>query len=228
MEANASLPLDHLGISPASSRTAPYAATEPSATPAEMGLSVEVVDFLSGYKIAGILENFTPGETTILVEESIPEFRTVTVQFQSFVFEGETLFCGARGREFELHITIDDAEKSGLRKSPRFPLRMQGEIFLKQAPPAPVTIVDISAGGMGLELPIAVQAGQPIAISTGRVFVFGVVAHCRRGPDGGFRAGVEMKHVLERNAEAGKTEERSLPGLFAKVLRKRALLGRKR
>jgi hypothetical protein len=190
-------------------------ASENSKTDWAIGLNVHVVDFLSGYTVAGVLMSFTPGEVTVLVDEIMPEQRSVTVQFDKFVFEGETLFCRPKDHGYEAHITIDDTEKSGLRKEPRFPVRLAGQMFPPNSDPVPITIVDFSSDGLGIELPIAVQVDQPIAIAGGPAFVFATVRHCRSIAGGGFRAGVEMQHVLERPMEA-ETEEEP-PSLLSRV-----------
>jgi hypothetical protein len=178
-----------------------------------IGLNVRVVDFLSGYTVAGILETFTPGEVTVSVEEMIPEQRLVTVQFDLFEFAGETLFCRPKSHGYEAHITIDDAE-NGLRKEPRFPVKLAGQMFAPHSDPIPVTIVDISREGLGIELPMAVEVDQPIAILSGAVFVFATVRFCRSLPGNTFHAGVEMRHVLQRPVQ---TPEESSPGLLGRV-----------
>ena len=86
-----------------------------------LGLDVQVVDFLSSYTVRGVLEGFTPGEVMILLSEPVVEQRMVTVQLNAFVFEGETLYCRPRQDRFEVHISIDDVQSSGLRRAPRFP-----------------------------------------------------------------------------------------------------------
>jgi hypothetical protein len=183
------------------------------------GLEVQVVDFLSGYTVSGILERFTPGAVTVVLPEAISELRAVTVRLNSFVFGGETLFCGPKGQQFEAHITIDDVEENGLRRTPRFPVRFPAQIFLTQGAPLGITIVDVSSDGLGIELPVPVEAGQPIAITSESVFVFAVVAHCRCVAPGVFRAGVEMQHLFQRPSEERIEEPRV--GLLGKVFGKR-------
>ena len=165
-------------------------------------LEVQVVDFLSGYTIPGVLESFTPGEVTVMLTEPLSEQRTVSVRFNSFVFEGETLYCGARPGGYEAHISISDAGQNGMRRSPRFPVNFPSQLFSAQASAVSITIVDISRDGLGVDVPVALDPGQPIAISTGSVFVFAIVRHCRPVPHGLFRAGVEMHHLFEIPAQA--------------------------
>ena len=166
-----------------------------------LGLDVQVVDFLSSYTVRGVLEGFTPGEVMILLSEPVVEQRMVTVQLNAFVFEGETLYCRPRQDRFEVHISIDDVQSSGLRRAPRFPVKIPAKLFLPHVEPVAISIVDISSDGLGIELPISVEMGQPIAIATGSVFVFATVRHCRQLSEGIFRGGAEMHHLFERNVE---------------------------
>lgn len=188
---------------------------QPSRPDWVIGLDVHVVDFLSGYTVAGVLEGFTTGEVTVAIGESIPEQRTVMVQFDSFFFEGETLFCRPKdGGGYEAHITIDDVEKNGRRREPRFPIQLAGEMFVPHSEPVALTVVDMSREGLGIELPIPVEAGQPVAISVGSVFVFAIVRYCRRAGTL-YRAGLEMQHVLQRPAtQEEKKAERPSSGLL--------------
>src|ERR1700744_4646200 len=121
-----------------------------------LNLDVRVVDFLSSYTVRGVLEGFTPGEVTISTGEPVDEQRMVTVQLSSFSFEGHTLYCRPRGDRFEVHISVDDVEANGLRRAPRFPVKLSAELFLPLAEPVAVTIVDISSDGLGIELPVLV------------------------------------------------------------------------
>jgi hypothetical protein len=164
-------------------------------------LEVQVVDFLSGYTVRGVLEGFTPGEVTVLLSEPVAEQRMATVRLNSFVFEGLTLYCRPRQDQFEVHISIDDVETNGLRRAPRFPVKLPAELFLPRVDPVAIRIVDISSEGLGIELPILVEMGQPIAIATESVFVFATVRHCRQLSEGLFRGGAEMHHLFERNVE---------------------------
>jgi hypothetical protein len=183
------------------------------------GLQVRVADFLSGFTVAGILEGFTPGEVTVSLPERMSEQREVRVHLNSFVFDGETLYCQLKDGRYEAHITIDDVEETGLRSARRFPVRLPARMFPPHGSPVDIAIVDISGDGLGIELAVPVEVGQPIAIANGSAFVFAVVAHCRPVAEGVFRAGVEMQHVFERCAEVPVAESRS--GLLGRVFGKR-------
>lgn len=184
-----------------------------------LGLEVQVVDFLSGYTVPGRLESFTPGEVTVMLNEPVSEQRTVSVQLNSFVFEGETLYCGARPSGYEAHISINDAGTTGLRRSPRFPVNFPGHLFAAHSGALPVTIVDISRDGLGVEVPVQLEPGQPIGVDTGSVFVFATVRHCRSATRGLFRAGAEMHHLFEMPSKPAA--EPAGTGILRKVWSKR-------
>jgi hypothetical protein len=182
-------------------------------------LDVQVVDFVSGYTVCGVLETFTPGEVAILLNEHVSEQRSVTVEMNPFVFDGHTLYCQPRKDKFEVHISIDDVEHSGLRRSPRFPVKLPAQLLLPHAEPVTITIVDISSDGLGIELPVPVETGQPIAVTNGSVFIFAIVRHCRQLSEGIFRAGAEMHHLFQGPAEPPKDRPRS--NILQRVLGKR-------
>jgi hypothetical protein len=167
----------------------------------DFAVEVQVVDLLSGYAVGGILEGFTPGEVTVLLGESVSEQRSVLVHLDSFNFVGETLYCRPRRAQFEAHISIDDAAKTGLRRAPRFPVKIPGHMFPSRAIPVEIMIVDISRDGLGIESPMLLEAGQPVAIATESVFVFAGVRYCRRVGEALFRTGCEMHHLFERTSQ---------------------------
>jgi PilZ domain len=172
-------------------------------------LEAQVVDFVSNYTIRGILEGFTPGEVTILLSEPVSEQRSVTVRLDSFTFEGQTLYCRPREDRYEAHISIDDVETTGLRRAPRFPVKLPARLLLRDASSVLITILDISRDGMGIELPMPVETGQAIAVECGSVFVFAVVRHCRELSNGLFHAGAEMHHLFEKPVEIPTDAPRS-------------------
>jgi hypothetical protein len=161
-------------------------------------IHVSVVDVLSDYAVSGVLHGFMPGAVTILVSEPLSEQRTVAVHLSSFVFEGQTLYCGPHESQYEVHISIDDIEGSGRRKAPRFPVTIPAELLRPSGDPVAITIRDLSRDGMGIESPVPLIAGQPIAIVSGPAFIFAIVRHCRELPGNMFRAGVEMHHLFDR------------------------------
>ena len=161
-------------------------------------LPIRIVDVLSDYTVLGVLIGFTPGEVAILVDETLSEQREVEVHLDPFSFAGQTLYCRPNGEQYEAHVSIDDLQGAGLRKTPRFPVMIPAELLLPSQDSVVITIRDLSRDGMGIESPIPLKAGQPIAIVSGPAFVFAIVRHCQQMPRGVFRAGVEMHHLFEK------------------------------
>jgi hypothetical protein len=175
-----------------------------------LDLDVHLVDFLSNYTVRGILEGFTPGEATIVLGEPVEEQRAVTVRLNSFAFEGRTLYCRQREDQYEAHISIDDVEATGLRRAPRFPVKLPAHLLLSASGGAlAIMIVDISRDGLGIDLTVPLEAGQSIGIECGSVLILAIVRHCRESPNGLFRAGAEMHHLFENNVELPSESPRS-------------------
>jgi hypothetical protein len=170
-------------------------------TDCTLQIQVSVVDLLSSYTVRGVIVSFTPGEVAVIMDEEMPPERDVAVHLNAFCFEGHTLYCGPKAGQYEVHISIDDIEGAGLRKTPRFPVMIPAELTPPNAGPVPVTIRDISRDGMGIESPVPLEVGHPVALASGPAFVFAVVRHCRPLPGGRFRAGIEMHHLFERPQE---------------------------
>jgi len=180
-------------------------------------IHVRIVDQFSDYAVLGVLLGFIPGEVTILVNEPLSENREVTVYMSAFSFEGQTLYCRPNETRYEVHISIDDIQGAGLRRTPRFPVMIPAELLSPSHEPVAITIRDLSRDGMGIESPILLKAGQPIAIVSGPAFVFAVVRHCQPLPSGLFRAGVEMHHLFEKPPQPPiEPPQPSLPGKLLK------------
>jgi hypothetical protein len=160
-------------------------------------IEVRVVDVIANYTAAGVLVGFTPGEVVVLLNEPMSDERVVAVHWSSFSFEGQILYCRPHEDQYETHISIDDTEGAGLRREPRFPVTIPSELMQPDGVPVAITIRDLSRYGMGIELPIALEVGRPIAIASGPAFVFAVVRYCVPSSTGTFRAGVEMLHLFE-------------------------------
>lgn len=179
--------------------------------------AVEVIDSLSGYTIRGVLDGFTPGEVQVRIAELLPEQRPVSVRILGFLFFGDVVYCRVKDDAYEAHITIDDFDSNGLRKEPRLPVRVPGQLWMANEAPKSILLRDISGQGLRIESAVAVPVDEALIITTARALVFGTVRYCRNTGDNVYRAGIEIEHVLERSspqrsAERGLHTHAAKPG----------------
>src|SRR5579863_4752415 len=143
--------------------------------------------------LSAVFQDFTPGEVILLMDDPIPAGTTITVQVANCSFDGQILYCTQSGSRWETHVSFDDVDETGLRRTPRFPVRIPARIFVA-ASEAPLdgTIVDVSGEGLGIELPQPVPKQANIAVQSDENTALGVVRHCRELSPTLFRAGVQL------------------------------------
>jgi hypothetical protein len=160
--------------------------------------------------LPGILQDFTPGEVILLLDDRVTEHTPVTVQLHTYSFEGEVLYCRPRGSGYEAHVSIDDADFMGLRRAPRFPVSLAARVFVSISDtPVDARIFDISGAGLGIEGPLALPVQASIAVESDENIAFGVVRHCRELSAGRFRAGVELHHIIKKDPDLEKAAAES-------------------
>ena len=172
-----------------------------------------------------MVQDFTPGEVILLTDDQIAEGTHVTIQLNTCSFDGVILFCSPSGSHFETHVSFDDVDATGLRRTPRFPVSIPARIF-SSAIEAPMEgkIVDISGEGLGIELAVALPLQSNIAVQSEENTALGVVRYCRELSSGTFRAGVQLQHILKKDPELEKASAESgwMNKLGARFGRKKA------
>jgi PilZ domain len=175
--------------------------------------------------LSAVVQDFTPGEVILLLDDQIGAGTHVTIQLNTSSFHGVILFCQASGSRWEAHVSFDDVDATGLRRTPRFPVSIPARVF-SSANDAPLEgrIVDISGEGLGIELaaPLPMQAN--IAVQSEENTALGVVRHCRELSAGLFRAGVQLHHIVRKDPELEKASADSgwINKLGARLGRKKA------
>lgn len=160
--------------------------------------------------LSAILQDFTPGEVILLLDDKIASGTQVAVQLNSCCFAGEILFCEPSGSRWEAHVSVDDVDAMGLRRTPRFPVTIPARAFSSAtAVPLEGRIIDVSGEGLGIELPVALPMQCTIAVQSGETTALGVVRHSREISSGLFRTGVQLHHILRKDAELEKASAES-------------------
>jgi hypothetical protein len=174
----------------------------PSGNRSSRGLRLEARVTAPTWEIglSGVVQDFTPGELILLLDDQVSEGSQVTIQLNNSSFDGEILFCRPNGSRYEAHVSVHDVDETGLRRTPRFPVSIPARVFTNMSDdPLDGKIVDISGEGLGIELgmPLPVQAN--IVVQSEENTAFGVVRHCRELSSELFRAGVQLHHIMKKD-----------------------------
>lgn len=204
-------------MSPSPEKTEdPQPTTEPTPTPVEKragpGIQMEarVTSHTWEIGLSAVVHDFTPGEVILLVDDKIAAGTHVTIQLDNCSFTGDILFCEPSAARWEAHVSFDDVDATGLRRTPRFPVKIPARVF-SSAIDAPLdgTIVDVSGEGLGIELPASLPMMANIAIQSEENTALGVVRHCRELGVGVFRTGVQLHHIVRKDPDLEKASAES-------------------
>ena len=83
--------------------------------------------------IPAVVHDFTPGEVILLMDDQIAGGTHVTIQLNTYSFTGEILFCEPKGSRYEAHVSFEDVDATGLRRTPRFPVSIPARVFSSTA-----------------------------------------------------------------------------------------------
>jgi hypothetical protein len=167
-----------------------------------MNLAIRVTRFSTNVSFMGTIHDFTPGEVSLLLAEFVPVGTSAAVTFKEATFEGEILYCEPKDGQYQTNVRFQDSAESGLRRTPRFTVKLSGEVFARNSgDPVPAIITDISGNGLGVDVSLSLAAGEPIVVSSEMNIAFGVVRYCRERSEDVFHVGVELHHVVERTPD---------------------------
>jgi hypothetical protein len=166
-----------------------------------VGLDVWVKSPTWEVSVGAVLQDFTPGEVILLLEDPIESKTHVVVRVNTCSFYGDVLYCKPSGSRWEAHVSFDDVDASGLRRSPRFPVRIPARLYASGSAPIEAMILDISGEGLGVEIGCAVAAQANVAVQSEDAVALGHVRHCREFGPGVFRAGILLQHIMKRDSQ---------------------------
>jgi PilZ domain len=170
-----------------------------------LGMEARITSHTWEIGLSAMVQDFTPGEVILLLDDHVTEGTPVTVQLNTCSFDGEILFCRPLGARYETHVSFNDVDETGLRRTPRFPVRIPARIFSHVSEtPYEARIVDISGEGLGIELPESLPMQTTIAVESDENVALGVVRHCRELSSGLFRVGVQLHHIVRRDPDLEK------------------------
>jgi|SRR5665213_23012 len=160
--------------------------------------------------LSALVQDFTPGEVVLQMDDEIQAGTRVTIQLNTASFSGDILFCAPSGSHYEAHVSFDDVDASGLRRTPRFPVNIPARVF-SGASDVPIQgkIVDVSGEGLGIDLATQLPKQAHIAVQSEENTALGVVRHCREISSGLFRAGVQLHHIVKKDPELEKASAES-------------------
>jgi hypothetical protein len=179
--------------------------------------------------IPAVVQDFTPGEVILLLDDQIAGGTRVTIQLNTYSFTGEILFCAPKGSRYEAHVAFEDVDATGLRRTPRFPVSIPAKVFSStSAVPLEGTIVDVSGEGLGIELTEALPLHSNIGVQSEENTAFGEVRYCKQASSGLFRTGVRLHHIVKKDPELEKAYAESgwMNKLGARLGRKKAERGK--
>ena len=151
-------------------------------------------------RVAGIIHDIQPHALSILVKQPLAE-GSVSVEFGAVARYAEIVSCRPKAGKYELSVVLANIRKRDLRGTERYPLTQEVQVQAASLDsPLSATVVDLSMQGVGLELIAPLRPGEVITIESDSSVGFGIVRHCTPLVDGRFQVGVEVFHIMPKDA----------------------------
>jgi hypothetical protein len=148
-------------------------------------------------EISIVIRRMNAGFVKLFSKRKVPVAAKVEIQLRGDVIHGEVLYCRPERDGYSIGMNLSGLRtvRRELRLPVDFPalLRMPGSDS-----PIKIRIVDMSSSGLGLALPMEIEAGTGVAIEFSRGTVFGEIRHCVAA-SGYFRAGVAAEEFIARD-----------------------------
>ena len=152
------------------------------------------------FSVPGIVEKVGAQTLTVRVKRSLPEHVAVSIEFGAETRKGQIVRCQPADDWYEVSVSIADRNECDLRSAERFPLTRDVRIQASgRNEAASGIVVDVSIGGMGLEVRAPLKRGEILSVESDSDIAFGVIRYCRRLRDDLYRAGFEVFHVMPKD-----------------------------
>lgn len=165
-----------------------------------LGRGIAVLITTSRSRVAGIIHDIQPHGLSILVKQPLAT-GSISVEFGAVARYAEIVSCRPKAGKYELSVVLANINKRDLRGTERYPLTQEVQIHaISLDSPLAATVVDLSMQGVGLELVAPLDPGEIITMEGDSSLGFGIVRHCTPLVDGRFQVGVEIFHVMPKDA----------------------------
>jgi hypothetical protein len=165
-----------------------------------LGRGIPVLIATSRARVAGIIHDIQPRGLLILVKQPLAE-GSVSVEFGAVARYAKIVSCQPKQGKYELSVVLANINKRDLRGTERYPLTQEVQIHAAGLDePLAAKVVDLSMQGVGLELVVPLEPDEIITMEGNSSLGFGIVRHCTPLVDGRFQVGVEIFHVMRKDA----------------------------
>ena len=165
------------------------------------GRSIPVLVTASGFHSTGHIQEIRRDSLSIQVHQPLPKGSAVSIEFGAISRDGEVVSCDQQGNDFDLGIAIPNGLEYDSRRTQRFPIQEEVKIYKPDSDSALVgEVANLSVEGIGLESPVPLEPGEILLVECKGNSAFAVVRHVSPLPDGVYRAGLEVLHVMPADA----------------------------
>ncbi len=165
-----------------------------------LGRGLGVLITTSRSRVAGIIHDIQPRGLSILVRQPLAK-GSISVEFGAVARYAEIVSCQPKTGKYELFVVLANINKRDLRGTERYPLTQEVQIQrASRDTPLAATVVDLSMQGVGLEMTAPLEPDEIITVENDSSVGFGIVRHCTPLVDGRFQVGVEIFHIMPKDA----------------------------
>jgi hypothetical protein len=163
---------------------------------------INVLIKTSNFNLVGVIQEVGTHALSVAIEQSLVEGSAVSIEFGAECREGEVVSCRRNGSRYQACVVIPNRNESDRRFADRFPIAQ--EVLVRADSlwsQLDADIVDLSEHGMGLEISASLKVGEMATVESASNVAFGIVRYCRALDGGHFHAGVEIFHIMPKEAE---------------------------
>lgn len=127
----------------------------------------------------------------------LPVDESVTIASDARLIQGSVVYCRVEASgTFDLGLRLDSDPY--LRSEVRIPVALETTLQVLGSPGRIKTrVIDLSASGVGMEIPVPIRIGARVWIALGRSTALGEIRHCApKGEE--YRAGLRLEKLIRR------------------------------